>query len=230
MEASVDQNQKYDLFWKDDFSVLYSKERLTEFIPTLDMSVSERLNAIVRFAVYLSVILTLMQNQVWPMYIAVFAFVVTLFIETQRGKSNDLATFSENDLDCTMPTDQNPFMNPLQFENAEDKLPACDLEAGFGEHSVGNIADEKFMQGLYLDSSDLFNRNNSQREMYTTPGPPRHPTAEARQNFAMSLYGNAPSCRDDQFDCHPFERLSQHRPIFPNPNVNPVTEKTPFGY
>lgn len=228
MEDSVafnEYNQKDDPFWKDDFSILYDKQRLTEFIPTLDMSVSERLNAIVRFSIYLSIILTLMHNQVWPLYIAIFGFAVTLFIENSRDRSSeDLAMFSGDDV-CTIPTDENPFMNPLQFENAEDKPVACNLEAAFGETQVGNMANDKFMRGLYQDSFDLFERNNSQREFYTVAGPPRHPTAEARHNFAMALYGNASSCKSDPFDCEPFTRLSQHRPIFPNPNVNPVTER-----
>lgn len=227
MQDSVnfrEQNEKFDPFWKDDFSVLYNRDRLTEFIPTIDMSVSERLNAIVRFAVYTGVLMGLIKNEIWPLYITIFGFAVTLFIETNRDKSSEqLLGFSDEV--CTMPTDENPFMNPLQFENAEDKPQACNLEAAFGEHSVGDIVDEKFYKGLYQDSFDLFERNNSQREFYTTPGAPRHPTAEARHNFAMALYGNAPSCRSDPFDCVPYERLQQKRPIFPNPNVNPVTER-----
>lgn len=219
-----DSNQKFDPFWKDDFSILYRRDRLTEFIPTGDMSVSERLNAITRFSVYVAIVLALVENEFWPLYIAIFGLAATLFIEVKRDDSkDDLAAF-ENE-QCTMPTDENPFMNPLQFENAEDKPPACDLEAAFGEHQVGELANEKFMKGLYINSWDLFERNNSQREMYTVPGPPRHATADDRHKFMMSLYGNAPSCKSDPFDCQPFERLQQKRPIFPNPNMNPVTER-----
>ena len=221
-----EQNQKFDPFWKEEISVLYNKERLTEFIPTLDMSVSERLNAIVRFSIYLSIILILMQNQIWPLYITVFSFAITLFIDSNRDKINDSGVFAGEDRTCVLPSDNNPFMNPLQFENAEDKPPACNAEAGFGEHAVGDIVDEKFYKGLYQNSFDFMEKNNSQREFYTVPGPPRHPTAEARHNYQMSLYGNANSCKSDPFDCEPFSRLSQHRPIFPDPTVNPVQTRS----
>lgn len=224
MEIPV--NEKTDPFWRDDLSVLYNTDRLTEFVPTLDMSISERLNAIVRFASYLGTVLAMIEGQVWPFYIVLFALALSLFIYDNHGpaEEDDTSGFAA-DAACVMPTDENPFMNPLQFEEPE-KPPACQYDESLDDPGVSEMANDKFMKGLYVDSFDLFERNNSQRQFYSVPGPPRHATADARHEFAMALYGNAPSCKSDPYDCVPFERLQQKRPIYPFSGVNPSIERS----
>ena len=49
----------FDLFWKDDISILYNVDRLTEFFPSSDMNFDEKLNALVRLCTYAGVLLYL---------------------------------------------------------------------------------------------------------------------------------------------------------------------------
>ena len=49
----------FDLFWKDDISILYNVDRLTEFFPSSDMNFDEKPNALVRLCTYAGILLYL---------------------------------------------------------------------------------------------------------------------------------------------------------------------------
>lgn len=46
-------------FWIDDFSILFQKNKLLEFVPTNEMSFHQKLNAVTRFLIYFVIALTL---------------------------------------------------------------------------------------------------------------------------------------------------------------------------
>ena len=46
-----------DLFWKHDISVLFKQDKLTHFFPTERMTLSEKLNSIVRLSIYITILL-----------------------------------------------------------------------------------------------------------------------------------------------------------------------------
>ena len=48
-----------DNFWLENPSILIDKNRLKEFIPLKEMNLSEKLNSLIRFSFYVSIILTL---------------------------------------------------------------------------------------------------------------------------------------------------------------------------
>ncbi len=64
-----------EVFWFDNFKVLLDKELVREYFPTKEMSIERKLNSLVRFALYLSFILSLLTNNI--NYI--FILIVTLF-------------------------------------------------------------------------------------------------------------------------------------------------------
>ena len=51
-----------DPYWFQDICVLFHKKRLLEFIPTSDMTTSERFNTIVRLTIYISLIYILIKD------------------------------------------------------------------------------------------------------------------------------------------------------------------------
>ena len=61
-----------DPFWVDDYKILFYKERLTSFFPTIKMTLIEKLNAIFRLSIYLSIILYLISNKYHYLYIMIF--------------------------------------------------------------------------------------------------------------------------------------------------------------
>ena len=50
-------NKNIDPFWFSDYSIIFNKNRLTEFFPASDMEYTEKLNAILRFSKYIAIIL-----------------------------------------------------------------------------------------------------------------------------------------------------------------------------
>ena len=56
-------NIKSDPFWANDISIIWKKERLTEFFPSKDQTLEERFNSIVRLSIYCSILLYFYHNQ-----------------------------------------------------------------------------------------------------------------------------------------------------------------------
>lgn len=217
-----------DPFWTEDIDILLKPDRLKEFIPTRDQSDSERLNAIARFSIYLGILLSLGYKKIWPLYVAIFGLAFTMFV--YENKTEEFSSFREldpnylpSDVPCTRPTYENPFMNVDPFEQIDNptRPEACSLFDTLDENGVIEEVNDKFERNLYKDVSDIFDKRNSQREFYTNP----ITTIPNKQGeFAEWLYGDMRSCKDNKYDCVPYERLQQKRPIFPFSNENPVVQ------
>ena len=89
---------------------------------------------------------------------------------------------------CAEVSDNNPFMNPLPFDNRK-RAGACNV---LNKNNQLKIEDS-FNKNLYRDASDIFNRNNSQRQFVTVPST----TYPNNQNlFANWLYGTPTTCKE----------------------------------
>lgn len=101
---------------------------------------------------------------------------------------------------CRKPTVDNPFMNPLQTDfNVENPPVACNVD----DDEVSQKISTAFNDNLFRDVSDVFGRENSQRQFYTVPqmNPPD------THSFAMWLYGNQNICKNDQSKCMKYTDL-----------------------
>ena len=69
---------------------------------------------------------------------------------------------------CQLPTDNNPFANPLFTDIVDnpDRPPPCSID----DPEIAKDVDDKFNFNLYKDLSDVWDRNNSQRQFYSVPG------------------------------------------------------------
>ena len=86
---------------------------------------------------------------------------------------------------CTLPTHDNPFMNLSTYDLSNGEKPtAC---KSYNNKGIKNIIENKFNDDLYLDSNDLFNRRNSQRQFYTMPNTS---VPNRQDDFKHFLYGN----------------------------------------
>lgn len=65
-----------DIFWFDNIKILIDKKEVYNFLPTVDMSLNEKLNSIVRLSLYLAVILSVLTNNI--NYIFIFGTVCFL--------------------------------------------------------------------------------------------------------------------------------------------------------
>lgn len=80
--------------------------------------------------------------------------------------SNETCT-SYQGTKCRKPTPNNPFMNVLLTDYIEDsdRPPACNIE----NSNISNLAYDGFVEGLFQDVTDVFEKKNSDRTYYSMP-------------------------------------------------------------
>lgn len=156
-------------FWLNDPANLFTKDTWTRFVPTETMTVPEALNAVVRFTVYFSGLMTLVSADTnyllfIPVVMAATAVLVRLYPETQVLKE----TFANKDKKYASPTSANPFMNVVFTDYVDDpkRAPAPpDVTAPAVKGSI----DEAFAttHDLFMDTSDKFTLAQSARQFVT---------------------------------------------------------------
>lgn len=184
-----------DPFWYQDPSILIKKERLSEFFPHNEMSLYEKLNAMVRFAIYFALLIFAFKRNTKMFFFPLFLLGLTFFLFKNGydplGKEIMTTLYGPKYEDCQIPSDENPFMNVLISDYTENpkKKKACNIN----DKKVKKDIEEKFEKNLYRNTVDIWGRNNSQREYYTMP----NTTIPNDQiNFANWLYKTPATCKE----------------------------------
>ena len=189
-----------DPFWFNDTNIILNKERLTEFFPVESMTNNEKLNSVVRMSIYASGILLLYHKNLNVLLIPLFVGLVTLYIYKFNNVQKEEEKVEGFDVPkCTMPTDDNPFMNTLVTDvgNYKPRTEACMVE------DVKEDIHKKFHKGLYKDVNDLYDKNNSQNRFFTMPNTNeygiKHGDTVKLANWLYNL--GQPSCKEDTGMC-----------------------------
>lgn len=203
-------NNINDPFWLNDYKILFYKERLTSFFPTMNMTFIEKLNSIFRLSIYLSIILYLITNNYLYLYILFIVGGFTVFIYKNQRENLEMYFNSNKDSNENIiqkdiidkkndikPTVQNPFMNINLI--TDDKTMSAPPPSWNNEEIQKEIED-KFGYNLYRDVGDLYGKNNSQREFYTVPSA-KIPNDQT--SFAKWCYGTTKTCKESSIYCAP---------------------------
>jgi hypothetical protein len=231
-----------DPFWYNNISILFKSDRLTEFFPTEDQTLEERLNSLVRLSLYSSVILFYYHKNYKYLYIFLAALLMTYYIYSQKENSSTSSSSNavekhaienltnEPDLidnaspKCTPPSLDNPFMNVTMKDMLNidpntntiiDRPKACDTS----DPKIKQDMDNMFNNNLFKDVNDVFGKMNSQRQFYTMPNTS---IPNAQDDFAKWLYLNPKTCKEDQEFCLKYEDIRAKRPVFVDPTQNPT--------
>jgi hypothetical protein len=162
-------------FWYSDPSILFSQASWFKFVPTADMPVSTALNSVVRFSVYLS--LLLFASTMRPIYLLVIPLVMVTTIVLDRvfpnakriveGFGNGLVVSGYKGGMETRPSDDNPFMNPHLTDILDNPMlpPAADVT----RKDIRDEVNEAFAKtsNIYMDTGDIFQMVQSQRNFHT---------------------------------------------------------------
>ena len=196
-------------FWFNDISILFNKNYLLEIIPLKSYDFNRKLNAILRFTIYYGILLYILKNDKNVLCLPFITVVITVFLNktNKKGRENTAMVKSKNvrgneklekvselieeinDDVFRKPEVDNPMMNMNIFKLYDDKraIPTYD------NPGVEKVVEDKWNDGLYRDSDDLFGRNNSQRQWYTMP----NTEAMNRQTeFAKWCYMTPPTCKE----------------------------------
>lgn len=194
----------HDKFWLDDIKILYKRERLTEFFPTPAMSLGEKMNSLVRMSWYLAIILILINRKTVYLYIPLIMMGFTVAVykinkkKIKESYTSETVKKSKKVEPCVEPTVNNPFMNINLITDKRDREPGC---LSFDKPKLQEKIEDKFNFNLYRDVSDLYAKNNSQREFYTTPSTT---IPNDQTSFAKWCYNTGPTCKEDTIKCAPF--------------------------
>lgn len=196
-------------FWFKDISILYNKNYLLEIIPKKEYDFSRKLNAVVRFAIYYSILLYVFKRDNNILCFPFITIVITVFLHrTNRDETNDDAmkglmssknNTSMEDIDAMImdinkdvfrePDDDNPMMNQNTFDLYENKKAV----PTYNNPGMKRKVEETLDAGIFKDSNDLFNRRNSQRQWYTMPNTE---AMNKQTEFAKWCYMTPPTCKE----------------------------------
>ena len=162
------------------------------------MTLEEQLNSVVRLSIYLSVVMYLYTFNINYVYICILTLIFTYLIYTNSSRVKE--NFSTQKNNIVIPSINNPYMNILPDDYI--KNPERQAVSRLNNYKNDNIDKEinnKFNYNLYVDSSDIYGRNTSQRQFYTTP---ITTIPNEQGKFANWLYKTPPTCKEGNgFQC-----------------------------
>ena len=188
-----------DQIWYNDITGFITNTNYFVILPSQDMSLESKLNAILRFCIYLGVFLALVRNDYTYLFIGIIVALLTIiFNEYEYMETKNTQRFlSKRNLDivdnkvCSKSTVDNPFMNPSISDivlNPNHPV-ACDVE----KLDVKRTIDKNFNSRLFRDVNDFYGKFASQRQFYTVPVTT---IPGDQKGFGEWLYNRGPSCKD----------------------------------
>ena len=165
-------------FWGDYIQVLLDRGKINEFIPRRGMTENEIYNSIVRFSLYLSILLVILNNNLNYLGLFILSLLFTFF---HKKYLNNMPLIKESDITkkdveredfeleyddgmCKNPTKDNPFMNRLPTDDLNDLKPACPIT-----QKVKENIDTLFNQDIEAQIENIDNPLINQRAFYTMP-------------------------------------------------------------
>ena len=201
----------YSPFWYNNPKILVEQNYLFEIFPVKEYDMVRKLNSIMRFSIYYTIIVYLYNKNTNIFAIPLIVGIVTYFIFKNNSsiqKENimnnlkndntlyeeipvDVSTLSHN-VGCQIPTKDNPFMNTPYFDIAADKdLPkSC---TSYDNKGIQRKIETEFDKGLYKNYTDIFGKENSQRQFFSIPYREGVPDQAA---FAHWLYRTTDTCKE----------------------------------
>ena len=200
-------------FWIHDPYVLFDNSKLFDLWPLESMNREDKLNAISRFVLYLTILGVFLFRNLKIFFTGVITLVVlvaTYFILNNRENSKSKEGFSDENLyekfkdNYTNPSKNNPIMNVLlpEIQENPDRLPAAPSYNKAVEEKINdsakeiikqNFNDQSVEEKLFSDLGDKFQFEQSMRQFYTTPNTN---VPNNQKEFAQFCYGNMASCKD----------------------------------
>jgi hypothetical protein len=185
--------------WYEDVPGLFTAKNYYIIIPLQSLTFEEKLNAIVRFFIYLGVILSLVMSNATHLLWGIIALATTVVVYKYQQKTKERVQdyLKDKKVDvidnsvCKRTTVDNPFMNPSvdEYGTKVNYETACPIE----NESVYEKVNDNFHKRLFQDCSDIYDKMSSQRQFYTMPNTS---VPNDQEGFAQWVYGSPPTCKE----------------------------------
>ena len=200
-------------YWFEDINELLDINKMNIYLPNKEMTYPEKVNSLVRLSWYIGILASLFTTNYLYLYIPMLTMIITYILylfryqevqaEFKRNNANvpmvenkidakiieNLAKFQDVNGLVTKPSLNNPFMNPLPFD---DRLrpPAAQILTNDTNKTAVETAFDK---GSIRDVNDVWDKNNSKRQFFTMPWT-SFPNDQG--SFADWLYKTPPTCKE----------------------------------
>ena len=168
-------------FWFDDVSILVNQDHMTEFIPTKEMNQNDKLNALMRFSIYLSIILMLMTAKINYLFILIIVGIVTyvIHINSEPEIKDSKVKETEAVKEYVEPSRDNLFGNILESDlknGKTEQMPSDEYKKQF---------NELVNKDTFYEQNHLYKNNMSLRTFYKAPN---SFDSQSRENFMKWCY------------------------------------------
>ncbi len=180
------------MFWLDNLNELFNPI----LYPNVNMTIDEKINAIIRLILFTGIIATLIFNDSrYILFIFIIMLISILIYNYQIDKNKRIEKYlNDNDLDiinnekCIKPTQENPFMNPSLIGN--NKYKSCSIE----NEKIKDDIDYYFNNNVFRETDDLYDKSLLDRQFYTVPSTT---IPNNREVLTSWLYDRGPSCKEN---------------------------------
>jgi len=204
-------------FWLDEPTILFKSNHINKMWPSSNMSSNEKLNAVTRVVLLLTVVGYLLNMTFKVVLTGIITLGIIIIMHSMKKDNKNKEGFTDPRLynvmkgNYTLPTERNPAMNVLLTErkdnpNREAAAPSYnkDIEEKINDKTqefiVNNFDDKTNIdERLFKDLGDSFNFDQSMRTWYATANTQ---IPNAQKAFAEWCYGDMVSCKQgNEFAC-----------------------------
>jgi hypothetical protein len=189
------------MFWLDNLNELIKPI----LIPDVNMTLDEKLNAIIRFILFVGIISTLLFNDTRYILFILIIMIISIFIYNYQYEKNKKIEkyLDSNDIDivnntkCIKPTQSNPFMNPniLTIKEGNENYNACSI----GNERIKDSMNDFFNNNVFRETDDIYDKSLLDRQFYTVPSTT---IPNNREQLGEWLYDRGPSCKENGMVCY----------------------------
>lgn len=176
--------------WIHDYTILFQKDKL-QLWPTDDMTGDDKLNAISRFVILLSLLGFVLTQTMRFLWIGI----ATLFIIVMYHNANSAnAEGFTQKTTCTVPTEKNPLMNVLLPEiNGNPNRGKALAYTPKTEKKIMEKVKKGLDPRIYRGTNNELDLEYSMRQFYTNPSTT---VPNNQEEFAKFCYGDMISSKE----------------------------------
>ena len=181
-------------FWIHDYTILLKKDQL-QFWPHDSMSTDEKLNAVSRLVILMTVLGVITTRSMSLVWIGLFTLIAIVLYQ-QKGTGKEL--FGQFSHPKTEPTEKNPLMNVLlpEINGAPNRPPAEIYSEDTGEKILDSVKSMLHDPRIYTGRNNEMELEYSMRNFYTTASTT---IPNDQKGFSDFCYGSMTSRKDGTF-------------------------------
>jgi hypothetical protein len=188
------------MFWLNNIVELQKPILLPDYY----MKFEDKLNAIIRFILFFSIISALIFNDARFIVFIIIIMIISIiiyyyYLNIEKTKETYLNNNNLKIIDnkiCIKPSSNNPFMNPSILDikyNGDETYSACPVE----NEKISDLINKEFYKSAFRNVDDLYNKKSLDRQFYTMPSTTIPNEANKLGDW---LYNNGKTCKEENGD------------------------------